>query len=54
MQLTKEEKEVIKHLIKNQLKEIENKAAIRDATPAFIAADIQYDDLLKCILKKVS
>ena len=53
MELTKEEKDVVKHLVERTLEEIENKAAVRDATPAFLAADVKYDDMLKDILKKI-
>jgi len=53
MELTNEEKNIVKHLIERTLEEIENKAAIRDATPAFLVADAKYDDMLKDILKKI-
>ena len=53
MNLTEDEKKVVKHIIEEHLKEIENKAALRDATPAFLAADVKYDDLLRDILKKI-
>jgi len=53
MELNNDEKNVIKMLIKRQLGEIENEAALRDVTPAFLAADVKYDDFLKELLKKL-
>jgi len=38
MELTNEEKEVVKMLIKKHLKEIEDPAVMQDATPAFFCS----------------
>ena len=52
MELTNEEKEVVKMLIKKHLKEIEDPAVMQDATPSFFAADKKYDEFVKKLLKK--
>jgi hypothetical protein len=54
MNLTKEDKEFIKLLIKNELKEFkkEGKTIIEQDKPSFLAAEAKYEDLLKALLKK--
>ncbi len=53
MELTKDEKEVLKNLITRELKEVEDPAVTTDSTPAFLVADVRYDVLLKDLLKKL-
>lgn len=55
MNLTKQEKEFIKSLIKNKLKEFEKeeKTIIEQDKPSFLAAEVRYSDFLKTLLKKI-
>lgn len=55
MQLSEEEKKVVKSLIEKELKkfEKEEEQTIRDSTPKFFAAEIKYDEFLKKLLKKL-
>ncbi len=54
MNLTKEDKEFIKTLIKNKLKEFkkEGKTIIEQDKPSFLAVEVKYEDFLKDLLKK--
>ena len=54
MNLTKEEKEFIKLLIKNKLEEFkkEEKTIIEQDKPSFLAAEVKYEEFLKALLKK--
>ena len=53
MELTQTEKDLIKHIIKKELKEFEQEEeSIRPSAP-FLAAEEKYDILLKNLLKKL-
>jgi hypothetical protein len=54
MNLTKEEKEVVKNLVKRELKEFENEEkAIRDIMPSFLVSEEKYELMLKELLGKL-
>ena len=54
MNLTDEEKNVLKNLVKKELKDFENEEkVIRDARPTFIASEEKYEEFLKDLLGKL-
>ena len=53
MELTKQEKMVIRQLIKEKLDLFEKEeATIRDQTPSFLEGEVKYDEFLKQLLRK--
>ncbi len=54
MNLTNEEKNVLKKLVERELKEFENEEkVIRDVMPTFIASEEKYESMLKDLLGKL-
>ena len=54
MNLTKEEKAVLKNLVELEIKEFENEEkVIRDVMPSFIATEEKYESMLKELLGKL-
>lgn len=54
MNLTNEEKNILKELVERELKEFENEEkVIRDVMPTFIASEEKYESMLKDLLGKL-
>ncbi|MBW2980163.1 hypothetical protein KY360_01980 [Candidatus Woesearchaeota archaeon] len=54
MNLTKEEKIVLKKLVENEIKEFKNEEKIiRDVVPIFIASEEKYESMLEELLDKL-
>lgn len=54
MELTKQEKEIVKFLVKKELKDVEKmEEEIKTEGPALLAAEEKYEIVLEQILKKL-
>lgn len=54
MELTKEEKAVLKNLVEREIKDFKDEEkVIRDAMPSFIASEEKYESMLKELLGKL-
>jgi len=54
MEFTKEEREVLKNLIKKQLAELKQNESMLDQSPAILGSEIKYDKFLTKLLKKLN
>ena len=53
MEFTKEEKEVLKYVIKQHLEEVKKNEQMLNQPPILLAAEVRYDEFLSNLLKKL-
>lgn len=53
MEFTKEEKELLKYLLKEHLKGVKNSESLRDQSPITLSAEIKFEDFLSKLIEKL-
>lgn len=53
MNLTRDEKKVLRYILDEHIKEVEENEALADSLPILLAAELKYDKFLKNLRKKL-